>query len=70
MENGTAYKNGSTSERENQNPKENYLLPMKFFCKTLVCGINRKFSSFLKLNNPKLIGRITMNLYGKLFEIF
>lgn len=50
--------------------KKSYLLQMKFFCKTLVCGINREFSAFPKLNNPKLFGRIATNLYGKLFVIF
>lgn len=50
--------------------KKSCLLQRKFFCKTLVCGINREFSAFLKLKNLKLFGKIASNLYGKLFVIF
>jgi len=62
MENGITYKKASTSESKTEIQKKSYLLQMKFFCKTLVCRINREFSAFPKLKNPKLFGRIATNL--------
>lgn len=49
--------------------KKSYFLQMKFFLKILVYGKFGNISTFSKLKNPKLPGRIDTNVYGKLFVI-